>query len=339
MTTGTHRICFDAYRRICRPPQPTGSPAFGRSATRRGSGFSAHFWAKSSRWASCRRSCRRANPAFRDTFLRCATRGWWSRASKGRPPTTACSRAIRSSRGRWGPSCAGARSSSGSRRTSSGSWLAPSRQGRGIFDEQAESWDSLRAQLLDQAAGLFALVPLIRRGLRVADIGTGTGGMLPFFAEFAGDIVAVDISKEMLRRARARAKTLGLDNIEFVKADLHQLPIENASVDAAFATLVLHHAQNPAAALKEMVRILRPGGTLVVVDLVAHRHEWLREEQGDVWLGFTRDELVAELGKAGLIGEQFKIVSQVDTGKKGGNNPLKLFVASGTVPPNNQRDN
>ena len=103
--------------------------------------------------------------------------------------------------------------------------------------------------------------------------------------------------------------------------------------------LVLHHAQNPAAALKEMVRILRPGGTLVVVDLVAHRHEWLREEQGDVWLGFTRDELVAELGKAGLIGEQFKIVSQVDTGKKGGSNPLKLFVASGTVPPNNRREN
>src|SRR5882672_2909548 len=113
-----------------------------------------------------------------------------------------------------------------------------------FFDEQAESWDSLRAQLLDQAAGLFALVPLLPRGMRVADIGTGTGGMLPFFAEFAGSIVAFDISKEMLRRARARAKTLGLDNVEFVKADLHELPIENASVDAAFATLVLHHAQN-----------------------------------------------------------------------------------------------
>jgi SAM-dependent methyltransferase len=208
-----------------------------------------------------------------------------------------------------------------------------------FFDEQAESWDSLRAQLLDQAAGLFALVPLIPRGLRVADIGTGTGGMLPHFAEFAGTIVAVDISKEMLRLARARAKALGLDNIEFVKADLHHLPLDNASVDAAFATLVLHHAQNPAAALKEMVRILRPGGTLVVVDLVAHRHEWLREEQGDVWLGFTRDELVAELGKAGLTREQFKIVSQVDTGKKGGNNPLKLFVASGIVPPHNRREN
>jgi ArsR family transcriptional regulator len=202
-----------------------------------------------------------------------------------------------------------------------------------FFDEQAESWDSLRAQLLDQAAGLFALVPLIPRGLRVADIGTGTGGMLPFFAEFAESIVAVDISREMLRRARARARSLGLENVTFVKADLHHLPLESASVDAAFATLVLHHAQNPGAALREMVRVLRPGGTLVVVDLVAHRQEWLREEQGDVWLGFTKGELVADLGKAGLVGAEFKIVSQVDTGKKGGNNPLKLFVASGVVPP------
>jgi ArsR family transcriptional regulator len=208
-----------------------------------------------------------------------------------------------------------------------------------FFDQQAESWDSLRAQLLDQAAGLWALLPLVPRGLSVADIGTGTGGMLPQLAEFAEHIVAVDISKEMLRHARARAKSLGLENVDFVKADLNDLPLESASVDAAFATLVLHHAESPGAALKEMARILRPGGTLVVVDLCAHRHEWLRDEQGDVWLGFTRDEIVAHFGKAGLTRAQFKIVSQVDAGKKGGAHPLKLFVASGIVPLNHRREN
>jgi len=208
-----------------------------------------------------------------------------------------------------------------------------------FFDQQAESWDALRAQLLDQAAGLWALVPLIPRGLRIADIGTGTGGMLPLFSEFADEIVAVDISKEMLRRARTRAKSLGLENVEFVKADLQDLPLEDASIDAAFATLVLHHAPDPGAAVKEMARILRPGGTLVVVDLSAHGHEWLREEQGDVWLGFTRDELTGYLRKAGLQGSKFKVVSQVETGKKGGGHPLKLFVASGSVPQNDRREN
>jgi ArsR family transcriptional regulator len=208
-----------------------------------------------------------------------------------------------------------------------------------FFDQQAESWDALRAQLLDQAAGLWALVPLIPRADRVADIGTGTGGMLPLLSEIAQTIVAVDISKEMLRLAQKRAKSLGLDNVEFVKADLHDLPLEDASVDAAFATLVLHHAPDPGAAVKEMARVLRPGGTLVVVDLSAHGHEWLREEQGDVWLGFGRDELVGYLNKAGLVRTQFKVVSQADTGKKGGGHPLKLFVASGNVPLNNRREN
>jgi ubiquinone/menaquinone biosynthesis C-methylase UbiE len=208
-----------------------------------------------------------------------------------------------------------------------------------FFDEQAESWDALRAQLLDQAAGLWALVPLIPRGLRVADVGTGTGGMLPLLSEFADSVVAVDISREMLRRARLRAKSIGLDNVEFVKADLHDLPLDDASVDAAFATLVLHHAPDPGAAIREVARILRPGGSLVVVDLCAHGHEWLRDEQGDVWLGFTQGELAGHFGKAGLSGMQFKVVSQVDTGKKGGGHPLKLFVASGSVPLNNRREN
>src|SRR6185369_8632474 len=152
-------------------------------------------------------------------------------------------------------------------------------------------------------------------------------------------LVAVDISKEMLKRARQRAKSMGLDNVEFMKADLHDLPLEDASVDAAFATLVLHHAPNPGAAVREMARILRPGGTLVVVDLCAHGHEWLRDEQGDVWLGFTQADLAGHFAKAGLSGWRFKIVSQVDTGKKGGGHPLKLFVASGSVQPNNRREN
>ena len=76
-----------------------------------------------------------------------------------------------------------------------------------------------------------------------------------------------------------------------------------------------------------------------MVDLVAHGHEWLRDEQGDVWLGFPRDELTGYLRKAGLSGVQYKVVSTVETGKKGGGHPLKLFVASGRIPENNRREN
>jgi ArsR family transcriptional regulator len=200
-----------------------------------------------------------------------------------------------------------------------------------FFDQQADSWDSLRAQLLADSAALWSLLPLVPRGLRVADIGTGTGGMLPQLSEIAESIVAVDHSTEMLRRAKARAKMLGIDNVSFVKADLASLPIESASIDAAFAVLVLHHAPSPADAAAEMARILRPGGKLVVVDLCAHGHDWLRKEHGDVWMGFSADEVLGHMTRAGLTDVRLKVVSRVEVSGKGPPSPLELFVASGRL--------
>lgn len=205
-----------------------------------------------------------------------------------------------------------------------------------FFDRQAESWDELRAQLVAEAAALWSLVPLLPRGLAVADIGTGTGGMLPYLAEIAERIVAVDLSTQMLRRARARAKSLGIDNVEFVKADLEALPLADDCVDAAFAALVLHHAETPQRALSEMARIVRPGGTLVVTDLCAHGHEWLREEHGDVWLGFGRDEITSHMTRAGFLDVRYRVVSRADVMGRAPTGPLELFVVSGRVPSERQ---
>ncbi len=196
------------------------------------------------------------------------------------------------------------------------------------FFDRAEDWDTLRAELFADSAGLASLVPLLPRDLVVADVGTGTGGMLPYLAEVAREIVAVDLSAEMLRRARATARRLGLDNVRFMKGELGALPLGDASVDAAYAALVLHHAPRPMAALRELVRITRPGGAVVVVDLVSHGHEWLRDEQADVWLGFDRDELVELATRAGLSRVTHRVVSRAPV-KKGTGAPLELFVLAG----------
>lgn len=206
-----------------------------------------------------------------------------------------------------------------------------------FFDRQASIWDSLRAQLFAESAALSSLMPLLPRGLAVADIGTGTGGMLPYLGEFAERIVAVDLSAEMLRRARARAKSLGLERVELVKADLASLPLPDGTFDAAFAALVLHHAKSPGRAVGEMARILRPGGALVVTDLVSHGHEWLRDEHGDVWLGFGRDEIVGHLTRAGLTEIRYKVVSRAEVSGKGPPAPLELFVASGHAKADGRR--
>ncbi len=209
--------------------------------------------------------------------------------------------------------------------------LARRRAKSQAFFDRVGDWDALRAGLFTESVGFASLLPLVARGLTVADIGTGTGGMLPYLAEVADRIVAVDLSAEMLRRARARAEELGLDNVCFERGELEALPLESASVDAAFASLVLHHAPRPAAALAEMARIVRPGGAVVVIDLMAHGHEWLRDEQADVWLGFGRDELFGLFERAGLASPRHGVVSRVEPTGRGGA-PLELFVASGRVP-------
>jgi ArsR family transcriptional regulator len=202
---------------------------------------------------------------------------------------------------------------------------------RAFFEREAAGWDELRAQLLNDSAAMAALLPLVPRGLRVVDIGTGTGGMLPQLAVVADHILAVDHSPQMLRRARERARRLGLRNVEFRRADAARLPAEANAFDAAFAVLVLHHAPRPARLLAEMARVVRPGGHVVVIDLVAHGEEWLRKEQADLWLGFSLDEIAALLRHARLVDERATVVSKAVSPR--GTASLELFVASAAKKP------
>jgi SAM-dependent methyltransferase len=111
-------------------------------------------------------------------------------------------------------------------------------------------------------------------------------------------VIAVDASPEMLATARRRAR--GLPNVELHEADLGALPLADAAVDAALLVLALSHVAEPAAALAEMARILRPGGRAVVVDLLRHDRDEFRREMGQLRNGFAIDELAGLLSDAGL---------------------------------------
>ncbi len=84
------------------------------------------------------------------------------------------------------------------------------------------------------------------------------------------------------------------------------LHLESGSVDAAFANMVLHHAEDPAAMLREMARVVRPGGTVAITDEVEHPYEWMHEEHADVWLGFARAQVGRFFGEAGLEGNGYE---------------------------------
>ena len=168
---------------------------------------------------------------------------------------------------------------------------------RSYFDELAgrfgrhyvpgRSWEGLAEMLL-------RLLP----PLTIADLGAGEGTLSLLLAQRAKCVIAVDSSPKMVEYGVGIAKTNGVKNLQYRVGDLEDLPIESGDVDLALLHQSLHHALHPQKAVDEAWRILRPGGRVVVMDLVAHNFEEARELYADVWLGFPQAGLVDMLKKA-----------------------------------------
>jgi ArsR family transcriptional regulator len=144
-----------------------------------------------------------------------------------------------------------------------------------------------------------ALLQLVPRG-RYADLGIGDGLLTLMLAEVAEHVTAVDISPEMLNQLCTRAAAKGIHNIEAVEGEIEDLPLPDASHDVVVMSQALHHARSPERALSEARRILTPGGRLLVIDLLAHTEEWVRDQLQHVHLGFTEAALESLLAGAGF---------------------------------------
>lgn len=151
-------------------------------------------------------------------------------------------------------------------------------------------WEALAAAL---AAG-FA-------GQDVADLGAGEGALTMLLARFARSVVAVDQSKAMLREVREKAQRAGWGGrVKVAEGDLEDLPLKSDSVDAVFLSQALHHSARPGPAVTAAARLLRPGGKLVILDLVRHEQDWVRQQWADQWLGFEAREVKTWMQEAGL---------------------------------------
>ena len=162
--------------------------------------------------------------------------------------------------------------------------------------------------------------------LRVADLGCGDGYLTIEASRWASRVIAVDRSASVLERARALASRRRVRNVLWKRGELEKLPLEDGSVDVALLSQALHHAADPAKALSEATRILAPGGKLLVLDLREHDQVWARERLGDVWLGFSNDQLDTLLKQSGLIDVK------VSVGSRRAGDPFTVLVASGTKP-------
>lgn len=134
----------------------------------------------------------------------------------------------------------------------------------------------------------------------VADLGAGEGTLSQLLAQRAKKVIAIDLSPKMVEFGQNLATQHGLDNLEFRVGDIENPPIDPGSLDLAILSQALHHAEHPQTAIDATFRILKPGGRLIVLDLLQHNFEEARELYADRWLGFAENELSAMMEKAGF---------------------------------------
>jgi ArsR family transcriptional regulator len=174
------------------------------------------------------------------------------------------------------------------------------RRSQAFFSEAAGRWDTLRVELFGRHVEPAGLLGLLREKWTVGDLGAGTGAFTERVAPFVSRVVAVDRSPEMLDAARGRLADH--ENVEVREGELEALPIVAETLDVAVLLLVLHYVVEPARALAEASRALRPGGRLVVIDMRRHGRDEYRETMGHLWLGFEEEELREWTTDAGLAG-------------------------------------
>ena len=174
------------------------------------------------------------------------------------------------------------------------------------FSRNAADWDVMRRLHVSDAEVEGKLAELLGEEPVEAflDLGTGTGRILQRFSGLYRRGVGVDASRDMLAVARANLDRAGITKASIRHGDIFNLPLERGEFDIVTIHQVLHFLEEPEAAVAEAVRMLKPGGRLVVVDLAPHALERLRDEHAHIRLGFSHQTLSEWLERAGLSVER-----------------------------------
>jgi ubiquinone/menaquinone biosynthesis C-methylase UbiE/DNA-binding transcriptional ArsR family regulator len=201
------------------------------------------------------------------------------------------------------------------------------RRAQEFFAGAAAHWDKLRSVQYGDHYSVLGLLALLPEEHVVADLGCGTGSVVADLALHVGRVIGVDSSSEMLKAARRRTREM--DNVELHRAPLEALPIQDGECDAATMFLALSYVEEPARALSEMARILRPGGRAVVVELMSHDRDDFRAEMGQRHRGFEPAALESLAEGAGLV----SVASRPLAPEPGAQGPALLMLTGGQAAP------
>jgi SAM-dependent methyltransferase len=191
--------------------------------------------------------------------------------------------------------------------------------------ENFEMHGSDRAQFVPGRswAAWSRAIGLLLPPVDVADIACGEGYLSVELAHWAKRVISIDRSSDVLKRAKALAERRGVKNITWKRGNMEKLPLESGRVDVALLSQALHHAAQPAHAVSEAARIVRPGGRVLVLDLREHDQEWVRDRVGDRWLGFKDEQLERFLSDARLKDVKVRVGSRLS------GDPFTVLIAAG----------
>ena len=182
------------------------------------------------------------------------------------------------------------------------------------------SWKALGEALLK------LMPPLV-----IADLGAGEGTLSQLLAQRAEKVIAIDNSEKMVEYGTNVARENGCTNLEYRLGGIEDPPIEPGSVDLAFLSQSLHHAARPEAAIAAASRILKPGGRLIVLDLLKHQFEDAKELYADLWMGFSELEMSRFLKSAGFEEIEVSVVDRETEPPF-----FQTLLALGTKPPGSE---
>ena len=179
-----------------------------------------------------------------------------------------------------------------------------------FFDHLAGEWNKIAGEFETGQGRQRAAAQVLSSPRTIVDVGCGTGYMAGALDGLVERLILVDSSAAMLREAERRfAPRASGSSVETRVGEVEALPLDDGEVDGAVAGMVLHHLVGLDPALSEVLRVLRPGGSLVVLELFPHREEWMRAELGDRYLGLEPGDVLRALARAGFEGSTLETLS------------------------------
>jgi len=169
-----------------------------------------------------------------------------------------------------------------------------------FFNAISKNWELLKQDIIGDLDLNGKILKAIHPSETTVDLGCGTGDLLPLLKTKSDHVIGVEKSVKMLEEARKHYE-FDRDGIDIRIGELEHLPLRDEEAEVALTNLVLHHLSEPKKTIKEVHRILKPEGLFIIIDLLLHQDESMRQKYGDLWLGFSMDVLENWLKESGFV--------------------------------------